>query len=1528
MPVRVGRGAARGAGPSVDALRTGRPQRPPRHGPAAARRARALGARLRAAHRPLCPDLDARRDRPAHSPRRTRRHLASRLDGNGARKDKAKRQRQRQPPQAGQPRTLAARAPGRRAARQRQHGRGGRRAPRASRPPPCASTSATRPASSARARGPRPSPSRWPAARSPRHKTRVSPDSTWGGGPPTTRPWPPTDPLRTISRLGAAARSRRSSRWAPPRSPRASRIDAGLWLFPGLVWQLVFTSVYLAAGGLCLARATLVWGPSAPPGCLLGVGVLLHGGGWLVDFLAYDGAAPMPSWKRPPVARRLPRLLPGHRPARPRALRAAREFGMWLDGLVVGFALAALVTAATALRPDRRPRRRGDGADVTDAGLPARRPRAARHLPGHVPPARLAPGRARTPLAAGLLVFAGRDTTNAIDSAKGLVGRGRYDPLWGRRGTLRPRRGRLAQPPGRVARPVDHAHAASSARRAARRPRSRCSSTTTPPADTVGCRAGRRGAPDRAVRMALLAAARWPRSRSRAERCAPTTSPAWPTAASVQRRGRGRRSRDGGRSRAAAASTSTASRRSTTRSATPPATSCCAGRRAAWRRVRAGDIARAPGRRRVRACCCAAPRRHDRRRVADRLLDALGAAVRPRRHRAARRRQHRHRALSPSTATTPNTLLRHADIAMYQAKRGAHGLVVYARRAATATAATASRWPASCARAIERDELTLHYQPKLDLRRARSLGVEALVRWRHPERGLLAPGAFIPLAEQTELMRALSRPACCAMAICQAALGDAGLDLAVAVNVSAADLLDRALLADVAALLGRTDAAAPAHARDHREPLMTDPARAARARASCASWASGSRSTTSAPAIRRSRTCAPARRRAQDRPLVRRGDGHRATPAAIVRSTIDLAHALGLRVVAEGIEDEATWRLLRAVGCDAAQGYHLSRPIPAGEFETARRRRSASARAWRRTLPFQPPDRCRIPLGASLAPFASYGRPFAFEEAVPWSSFGVRSGQTRRETGTQSQRSHADGSATGSLGGPHQGWCGTWQQGGQPMDAPTDFAHAAAIERILRAHGIGSMPAGSGDRSHLGDGPLWGHGRRRRWGRRVCGPRVRSPGGAEGLPPLSKRRDGPGAHRPARRAFRARNDRVRTAPDRRRRLAAYSWASDRPVTGPSATPGALVAGGDPQPGDVLRRADRGQVVGQPRPQAGPGRVDRQLAQARHRGGRRARASRRSRRRRRRGRSRAARGSSRRARRPPTSSRAPWSPAGRRPRSRRSRGSRRRRPCGGRARLGSRGRRREPHELALARLERQRRAPARRGERRRSTARRRARRRRARAARPRRCGRRSRAAPGRPRSPRPSRRADHGARGGRLARERAGDRARGALQVGREEGRAVQRARQPRLTLAPRRRLEQLAPRRPRRAAARRARARAAHVSASGWTMSAPLRRIARLLAEPRVELVVDGEPGDVRSSSGPASLSRAEDVALPQPGRPARHGAAVEQGDVDAARPRSSRAHAAPTMPGAARPRPRPPSQGEAGREGVVARRGGTGPSR
>jgi diguanylate cyclase (GGDEF)-like protein len=292
-------------------------------------------------------------------------------------------------------------------------------------------------------------------------------------------------------------------------------------------------------------------------------------------------------------------------------------------------------------------------------------------------------------------------------------------------------------------------------------------------------------------------------------------------------------------------------------------------------------------------------------------------------------------AVFPEHAEDAGTLMRHADVAMYEAKRGRTGQEIYKSkddhhsRDRLALAGEVRR-------ALAQDELALHYQPVADLATGELVGVEALVRWRHPERGLLAPGAFLPAIEHTEVMREVSHRVL-AMAICQAGAWFRN-DRAwrVAVNLSATDLLDRALVDDVSALLRRYGTPARRMTLEVTESiLMTDPARAMEVLAELRSlgvhlalddFGTGWSSLTHLQRM-------PVDEIKIDRSFVA-AMATDAGSAAIVSSTVDLAHALGLRVVAEGIEDEATWTRLRTVGCDAAQGYYLSKPLAPGDLES------------------------------------------------------------------------------------------------------------------------------------------------------------------------------------------------------------------------------------------------------------------------------------------------------------------------------------------------------------------------------------------------------------------------------------------------------------------------------------------------------------------------------------------------------------------------------------------------------------------
>jgi diguanylate cyclase len=293
-------------------------------------------------------------------------------------------------------------------------------------------------------------------------------------------------------------------------------------------------------------------------------------------------------------------------------------------------------------------------------------------------------------------------------------------------------------------------------------------------------------------------------------------------------------------------------------------------------------------------------------------------------------------AIFPVHAQDAGTLLRHADVAMYEAKRARTGHEIYKSkddhhsRDRLALAGEVRR-------ALAQDELALHYQPVADLATGELLGVEALVRWRHPDRGLLAPGAFLPAIEHTEVMREVSHRVL-AMAICQAgAWFRTDRQWRVAVNLSATDLLDRALVDDVSALLRRYGTPARRITLEVTESiLMTDPARAMEVLAELRGlgvhlalddFGTGWSSLTHLQRM-------PVDEIKIDRSFVA-AMANDAGSAAIVSSTVDLAHALGLRVVAEGIEDEATWTRLRTVGCDAAQGYYLSKPLAPGDLEAS-----------------------------------------------------------------------------------------------------------------------------------------------------------------------------------------------------------------------------------------------------------------------------------------------------------------------------------------------------------------------------------------------------------------------------------------------------------------------------------------------------------------------------------------------------------------------------------------------------------------
>jgi diguanylate cyclase (GGDEF)-like protein len=290
-------------------------------------------------------------------------------------------------------------------------------------------------------------------------------------------------------------------------------------------------------------------------------------------------------------------------------------------------------------------------------------------------------------------------------------------------------------------------------------------------------------------------------------------------------------------------------------------------------------------------------------------------------------------ALSPDHGRDRSLLLARADTAMYVAKRGRRGVEIWAP---DGTPASRDRLETleQLRTALDTDQLDVHYQPKLDLRTGAVTGVEALVRWNHPERGLLYPDVFLPLAEQAGLMRRI------ALRVLERSLRDlhdwraAGHDLSVAVNLSVSNLQDVGLPDQVEMLLDAFDVPAASLILEITEDvLMADAARSQQVmsglrrlgvRLSIDDYGTGYSSLSYLRAL-------PVDELKLDRSFVSHlTSDDRA--AAIVRSTLQLSRDLGMSMVVEGVEDAATLAALHAWDCEYAQGYHIARPMPAPQF--------------------------------------------------------------------------------------------------------------------------------------------------------------------------------------------------------------------------------------------------------------------------------------------------------------------------------------------------------------------------------------------------------------------------------------------------------------------------------------------------------------------------------------------------------------------------------------------------------------------
>jgi diguanylate cyclase (GGDEF)-like protein len=289
-------------------------------------------------------------------------------------------------------------------------------------------------------------------------------------------------------------------------------------------------------------------------------------------------------------------------------------------------------------------------------------------------------------------------------------------------------------------------------------------------------------------------------------------------------------------------------------------------------------------------------------------------------------------AMFPEHGTDVDTLLRHADVAMYQSKEAHSGVGVYSPER-DVYSPNRLKLLGELRGAIERNELVLYYQPKVSLKTSEVLGFEALVRWNHPEEGLLTPERFVPFAEHTGLVKPLTRYVMREAVRSCAKWHELGLDLGVSVNLSARDLLDLNLPDEVGLLLSETRIEPGRLELEITEnTILSDPVRTRAilsrlkehgVRLAIDDFGSG---YSSLGYLRRLPLDVLKIDKSFVMTMMADDDS-----AAIVRSTIDLAHNLGLEVVAEGVATEHIGGALAALRCDAGQGFYFSGPLPQSE---------------------------------------------------------------------------------------------------------------------------------------------------------------------------------------------------------------------------------------------------------------------------------------------------------------------------------------------------------------------------------------------------------------------------------------------------------------------------------------------------------------------------------------------------------------------------------------------------------------------
>ncbi|WP_310447475.1 EAL domain-containing protein [Thiobacillus sp.] len=290
-------------------------------------------------------------------------------------------------------------------------------------------------------------------------------------------------------------------------------------------------------------------------------------------------------------------------------------------------------------------------------------------------------------------------------------------------------------------------------------------------------------------------------------------------------------------------------------------------------------------------------------------------------------------AFYPEHGDNSHALLRAADVAMYQAKKLAAGVVVYDRSYDTHSPERLAL-AGELTQALQNDEMVLHYQPKLDIASRQIIGFEALARWQNPRLGMLYPDAFIHLVEMNEVIHPFTQTILHLALTDKRRLHDLGYTQPVAINLSARNLMDGRFVAHL-------EHAIVSFGLPHQEveleltetALMHDPDSSVALLRSIAATGVNiavddfGTGYSSLAYLRR----LPLSALKIDRSFVM-GMADNSQDATIVRSTIAMAHGLGLKVIAEGVESAKLLGMLKEMGCDQAQGYYLSRPLPLDEL--------------------------------------------------------------------------------------------------------------------------------------------------------------------------------------------------------------------------------------------------------------------------------------------------------------------------------------------------------------------------------------------------------------------------------------------------------------------------------------------------------------------------------------------------------------------------------------------------------------------